>query len=80
MTSQVQAILIGVVAAFVLLMTIVGPEYELPPVSNNPTYGLLLSRNHSSHFEKAKTAFEEGGGRGELEGEDDMVPVVVEKY
>lgn len=26
----------------------------------------MLSRNHGSHFEKAKTAFEEGGGRDEL--------------
>lgn len=29
-------------------------------------------RNHGSHFEKAKTAIEEGGGRGEL-AEDDEV-------
>jgi SHS family lactate transporter-like MFS transporter len=26
----------------------------------------MLYRNHGSHFENAKTAFEEGGGRGEL--------------
>ncbi|KAG1818558.1 carboxylic acid transporter protein [Suillus subaureus] len=43
--ATVQAIFIGVVAAFVVVVTIVGPE------------------NHSSHFEKHKTAFEEGGGR-----------------
>ncbi|KXN84179.1 hypothetical protein AN958_12915 [Leucoagaricus sp. SymC.cos] len=46
--ATVQGILIGVVAAFVLIVTILGPE------------------NHGFHFEKAKTAFEEGGGRGEL--------------
>jgi len=46
--AKVQGILIGVVCAFVLLMTIIGPE------------------NHGSHFEKAKTAFEEGGGNDEL--------------
>ena len=51
--ATVQGILIGVVAAFVLFITIIGPE------------------NFGSHFEKAKTAFEEGGGRDELgEGAD----------
>ncbi|RDX53568.1 MFS general substrate transporter [Lentinus brumalis] len=47
--ATVQGILIGVVAAFVLVVTIIGPE------------------NYGSHFEKHKTAFEEGGGRDELE-------------
>ncbi|KAJ8595160.1 MFS general substrate transporter [Rhizopogon salebrosus TDB-379] len=45
--ATVQAIFIGAVAAFVVFITIIGPE------------------NHSSHFEKHKTAFEEGGGRDE---------------
>ena len=49
--ASVQGILIGVVAAFVLVVTIIGPE------------------NIGSHFEKHKTAFEEGGGRDELEDE-----------
>ena len=49
--ATVQGILIGVVAAFVLVITIIGPE------------------NYGSHFEKHKTAFEEGGGRDELEDE-----------
>jgi len=47
--AKVQGILIGAVAAFVLLITIIGPE------------------NHAAQFEKAKTAFEEGGGNDELE-------------
>lgn len=47
--ATVQGILIGVVAAFVLFITIIGPE------------------NYGSHFEKHKTAFEEGAGRDELE-------------
>ena len=51
--ATVQGILIGVVAAFVLVITIIGPE------------------NIGSHFEKAKTAFEEGGGRDELKEEED---------
>ncbi|EKM79685.1 hypothetical protein AGABI1DRAFT_114166 [Agaricus bisporus var. burnettii JB137-S8] len=46
--ATVQGILIGVVCAFVIVVTVLGPE------------------NHGSHFEKAKTAFEEGGGRGEF--------------
>ncbi|KAM5539486.1 hypothetical protein V8D89_006938 [Ganoderma adspersum] len=49
--ATVQGILIGVVAAFILVVTIIGPE------------------NYGSHFEKHKTAFEEGGGRDELEDE-----------
>ncbi|KAF9525588.1 carboxylic acid transporter [Crepidotus variabilis] len=46
--AKVQGILIGCVAAFVVLITIIGPE------------------NHGSHFEKHKTAFEEGGGADEV--------------
>lgn len=49
--ATVQGILIGVVAAFILVVTIIGPE------------------NYGSHFEKHKTAFEEGGGSDELEDE-----------
>ncbi|KAG6370532.1 carboxylic acid transporter protein [Boletus reticuloceps] len=51
--ATVQGIFIGTIAAYVVLVTIFGPE------------------NHSSHFEKHKTAFEEGGGRDDavLEGE-----------
>ncbi|EGO19231.1 carboxylic acid transporter protein [Serpula lacrymans var. lacrymans S7.9] len=45
--AKVQGIFIGVVSAFVIIITIIGPE------------------NHGSHFEKHKTAFEEGGGRDE---------------
>ncbi|EKM51726.1 uncharacterized protein PHACADRAFT_127559 [Phanerochaete carnosa HHB-10118-sp] len=46
--ATVQGILIGVVSAFVLVVTIIGPE------------------NHGSHFEKHKTAIEEGGGSDEV--------------
>ncbi|KAF8812883.1 carboxylic acid transporter protein [Phlegmacium glaucopus] len=42
--GAVQGILIGTIAAFVIIITIVGPEH------------------HGSHFEKSKTAFEQGGG------------------
>jgi len=42
--GAVEGILVGVVAAFVIFMTIIGPEH------------------HGSHFEKSKTAFEQGGG------------------
>ncbi|KAF8632039.1 hypothetical protein AX15_002083 [Amanita polypyramis BW_CC] len=54
--ARVQGIFIGVVAAYVAIITILGPE------------------NHGSHFEKHKTAFEEGAGRDDAivedEGED----------
>jgi len=52
--ATVQGILIGVVAAFIIIVTILGPE------------------NHGFHFEKAKTAIEEGGGRGELVDDDEI--------
>jgi MFS transporter, SHS family, lactate transporter len=63
--DQVQGILIGVVSAFVLIVTVFGPEY-VSPGSLYPRFSLMLYRNHGSHFENAKTAFEEGGGRDEL--------------
>ena len=65
MLNQVQGILIGVVSAFVLLVTVFGPEC-VSPGSLYPRLLLMLYRNHGSHFENAKTAFEEGGGRDEL--------------
>ncbi|KZV71549.1 carboxylic acid transporter [Peniophora sp. CONT] len=51
--ATVQGILIGVVAAFILIVTVLGPEA------------------HSSHFEKHRTAFEEGGGRDDALIEDE---------
>lgn len=67
-----QGILVGVVAAFVVLCTIVGPEYvsSMSPVkctrgtSAHPRR-LDTYRNHGSRFEKYKAAFEEGAGRDE---------------
>ncbi|KAG9220364.1 hypothetical protein PLEOSDRAFT_1089311 [Pleurotus ostreatus PC15] len=50
--ATVQGILIGVVAAFVIIITIIGPE------------------KHGSHFEKHKTAFEEGGGADAIAEEE----------
>jgi SHS family lactate transporter-like MFS transporter len=47
--AKVQGMLLGTVAAFVIFITLIGPE------------------NHGSHFENAKTAFEEGGGTGEMD-------------
>lgn len=46
--ATVQGSLIGVVAAYLITVTILGPE------------------NHASHFEEAKTAFEEGAGHDEM--------------
>ncbi|KAF8889877.1 major facilitator superfamily domain-containing protein [Infundibulicybe gibba] len=53
--ATVQGILIGAVAAFVIITTIIGPE------------------NHGSHFEKHKTAFEEGVARDDALTEDDLI-------
>lgn len=53
---KVQGILIGAIATFVVIITIVGPEH------------------HGSHFEKSKTAFEQGGG------EVDPDAIVQEKF
>lgn len=57
--------MIGVVSAFLVIVTAFGPEcvafrFLWPRLTLNPR------RNHGSHFEKAKMAFEEGGGRDEL--------------
>ena len=70
--DQVQGILIGVVSAFVLIVTIFGPEY-VSPGSLYLRPSLMLHRNHGSHFENAKTAFEEGGGRGELADDPEVL-------
>jgi SHS family lactate transporter-like MFS transporter len=55
--AKVQGILIGVVAAFVVFITIIGPEY------------------HGSHFEKSKTAFEEGAAEQSAIIDDDDIAV-----
>lgn len=73
---QVQGILIGVVAAFVIFITIIGPEYVPIPffvlytLSQNLT-STLCGRNHSSHFEKHKAAFEEGAARDDAVYDED---------
>jgi SHS family lactate transporter-like MFS transporter len=57
--GAVQGILIGVVAAFVIFITIIGPEHL------------------GSHFEKSKTAFEQGAGEIDpdaLTDDDDNIP------
>lgn len=69
--ATVQGIFIGIVVAYVIVVTIFGPEYVVCftfPVTCS-TYGRY--RHHASHFEKHKTAFEEGGGQDDafMEGE-----------
>jgi SHS family lactate transporter-like MFS transporter len=68
--------LIGVVSAFVLIVTAFGPEYVIIYCLSHST--LNFRRNHGLHFEKAKTAFEEGGGRDEIIEEPESPPA--EKY
>lgn len=65
--ATVQGIFIGTVAAYVILVTIFGPEYDLlfsrDSHVDSRVCMLVQHRHHSSHFEKHKTAFEEGGGQ-----------------
>jgi SHS family lactate transporter-like MFS transporter len=70
-SRQVQGLLIGVVAAFVIFITIIGPEYVFPLLCALSTSNFLcLLRNHGSHFENHKTAFEEGAARDDAMIED----------
>jgi MFS transporter, SHS family, lactate transporter len=69
--SQVQGILVGSVAAFVFLITIIGPECALSVFGMDPFTDLQsCCRNRAAHFEKAKAAFEEGAANDELEPEE----------
>jgi SHS family lactate transporter-like MFS transporter len=58
--AKVEGIFLGVVAAYVVFMTIIGPE------------------NHSSHFELARAAFEEGAADGAVIQEDILVEKAAE--
>ncbi|KAF8965854.1 MFS general substrate transporter [Flammula alnicola] len=60
--ATVQGILIGVVSAFVLFITIIGPECGLSLFLQRilSEYNINLCRTHGSHFEQNKTAFQEG--------------------
>ena len=68
--ATVQGILIGIVAAFVICVTMVAPEYVFFFFFSSHL-SLFVNRNHSSHFENAKAAFEEGAGQDEME---DKIP------
>ena len=53
--------LIGIVAAFDLFITVVGPEWVLLGFVKQSLVLISAERNHGSHFEKHRTAFEEDG-------------------
>jgi SHS family lactate transporter-like MFS transporter len=63
----------GAVVAWVLVVVMIGPEYVVSlcydPMDN---MNLILNRNHGSHFEKHKAAFEEGAAQDDaiVESED----------
>lgn len=68
--ATVQGIFIGVIAAYVVVVTIFGPEYVVCFFCYSRVDHEVASpchRHHSSHFEKHKTAFEEGGGQDEAD-------------
>jgi SHS family lactate transporter-like MFS transporter len=71
--AKVQGIFLGVVAAYLIAVTIFGPECV--------HIGLLLlryltylRRHHGSEFEKHKTAFEEGGGDDNAYVQEEVLP------
>lgn len=58
-----QGVFIGVVAAYVVIITILGPEYaRLSLSSAYITDDSTFQRNHGSHIEKHKAASEGAGG------------------
>jgi hypothetical protein len=59
----VQGIFIGTVTAFVVFITIIGPEYAYAnPIL--PFVCLHLDRKHGATFEQPRSDFEKGGVRG----------------
>ena len=77
--KQVQGLFIGLVAAFVVFITMIGPEY----VFRFEWFSCILAdirfRNHSSHFEHHKTAFEEGAANDDATIEPQNSPKDEEK-
>jgi SHS family lactate transporter-like MFS transporter len=67
--AKVQGILLGTIAAFVIFITTIGPEFvHFLPEPGNTDLGLFRCRNHGSNFEQQGTAFEEADkGRSEDE-------------
>ena len=57
-----------------LFITIIGPGYVVGMAPKIYSDKQLWCRNHSAHFEKAKTAFEEGGGIDEVIEDDHIDP------
>lgn len=54
-------------AAYLIVVTILGPECVLElHIEVSSTDVSIWDRNHASHFEEAKTAFEEGAGHDEM--------------
>ncbi|KAG6855937.1 hypothetical protein H0H87_009280 [Tephrocybe sp. NHM501043] len=71
--ATVQGILIGVVAAFVVFITIIGPEYVSMDCHHRSRSPVRLLRKHGSHFEKHRTAFEEGAAQDNALFEDEIL-------
>jgi MFS transporter, SHS family, lactate transporter len=57
--ATVQGILIGTVAAYIIVLVIIGPEYVSFYRHVLLLYLTWCVRNHGSHFEKQGVAFEE---------------------
>lgn len=60
--ARVQGILIGTVAAYILLLTIIGPEYVLLQGIHHrdiSDFNCRVNRNHGADFERHGLAFSE---------------------
>ena len=71
--ATVQGILLGAMSAFVIFITIIGPECVscLCHPSKLRNTDFPWCRNHGSHFESQNTAFEEGGSENKGESKDE---------
>jgi SHS family lactate transporter-like MFS transporter len=79
--AKVQGILIGAVVAFIVIITVIGPECVFSPsfllwIRRWMNANGALRRNHGSHFERHRAAFDEGGGRDDAYIDDEGVHTV----
>lgn len=73
--AKVQQIFIGIITAYTLILVIVGPECVRRLELRTRLRCSCARRNHGSHFEKHKVAFEEGAARDDaFIEEDDTAP------
>jgi SHS family lactate transporter-like MFS transporter len=80
--AKVQGILLGAIAAFVIFITVIGPECVFVPISSFRTWEHLFvpffsHRNHGSHFEQEKPGFEDGGDKMRSVEDEERTPDIL---